>query len=285
MPDTTPALYTFDYVNLPAADRDVVREHTNAIRSLVQRTARDIWEIGSRLLDVKARLGHGRFLDWLGAEFDLDERTAQNFMNVARRLKSETVSDLAIGNKVLYMLAAPSVPEAAREELVARAQKGEKVTPAKAAAVVARHRRRPVPAKGPAQPSGTVATRPGAEVGRAAPREIPNVPTVRNCFGCLQDKPTVCIQLPGLACREVTKPYADNYFPFCDECKAAPIMTLIEAVLQHIFRENAIRKYHDQRRWLAATLRNLSGPWDTEEARVAAQHELRALADVLDQPV
>jgi hypothetical protein len=51
------------------------------------------------------------FMPWIEAEFEMAERTARNFMNVAERYasKSATVADLA--PTALYELAAPSTPE------------------------------------------------------------------------------------------------------------------------------------------------------------------------------
>ncbi len=95
---------------------------------LMKRTAQGIIEIGQRLIGVKNQLGHGRFGDWLDAEFDWTERTAQQFINVARRFKSENFSDLQLAPSALYLLAAPSTPEAAREEALERASTGESIT-------------------------------------------------------------------------------------------------------------------------------------------------------------
>jgi hypothetical protein len=67
--------------------------------------------IGTYLDGAKVRLPHGQFTDWLNAEFDMSERTAENYMSVARKFasKSELISDLP--PSLLYKLAAPSTPE------------------------------------------------------------------------------------------------------------------------------------------------------------------------------
>lgn len=93
----------------------------------MRRTAEAIFEIGRELIAVKERLGHGRFGDWLQAEFEMAERTAQNFMAVATRFpKSATVADFS--PKVLYELAAPSTPDEVVEKATEKAAAGEKVT-------------------------------------------------------------------------------------------------------------------------------------------------------------
>jgi hypothetical protein len=82
---------------------------------------------------------------WLEAEFDsklgLAERTAQNFMNVASMFgKSETVSDLPVSISVLYLLAAPSTPDEARQEVLALVESGERITKKKAQEVIRSHK-------------------------------------------------------------------------------------------------------------------------------------------------
>ena len=46
--------------------------------------------MGSLLVDMKGKLGHGDFLPWLEAEFAMSERSAQNFMRVADRFDSNS---------------------------------------------------------------------------------------------------------------------------------------------------------------------------------------------------
>jgi hypothetical protein len=60
-------------------------------------------------------------------------------MNVARRM-SHIPNGSDFGPKALYLLAAPTTPEAAREEAVARATAGESITPAVAPQIVAAHK-------------------------------------------------------------------------------------------------------------------------------------------------
>ena len=69
----------FDYDSLDAETTQFVQQQTGEIRVLMKRTAQSIIEIGSRLVDVKARLGHGRFLDWLASEFEWSWQTAKRF--------------------------------------------------------------------------------------------------------------------------------------------------------------------------------------------------------------
>src|SRR5262249_1572372 len=86
---------------------------------------------------VKDALEHGHFGPWLRAEFGWSERTAQNFMSVAERFKSAKIADLPIQPSAAYFLAAPSVPDEARQVAVEKAEAGEEITGATARESVA----------------------------------------------------------------------------------------------------------------------------------------------------
>lgn len=75
-----------------------------------------IIEIGKRLLEAKAQLGHGEWLPWLRDKVDISERSAQNFMRLAREYsKSAEIADLG-ASKALALLA---LPESERANFVA----------------------------------------------------------------------------------------------------------------------------------------------------------------------
>ncbi len=80
-----PVKEVFDYQWLNPEAREVVQQHTLAIRGLMRRAAQDIIEIGSKLIAVKEELPFGQFGVWLKAEFEWSDQTALNFMNVARQ--------------------------------------------------------------------------------------------------------------------------------------------------------------------------------------------------------
>lgn len=103
----------------------------------MRRTAQDIIEIGQKLIDVKERLGHGKFGLWLRLEFEWTDRTARQFMRVAEAFKSENFSDLNFAPSALYLLAAPSTPDEVRREALERAFMGESITHAKVKRLVA----------------------------------------------------------------------------------------------------------------------------------------------------
>lgn len=127
MPDT-PTRQSFDYGSLDTDTARFVQQQTDEIKGLFRQSVENVLAIGRNLIQVKERLAHGQWLNWLVAEFDWTDRTALNFMNVAQQFKSEKLSDLNIAASALYVLAAPSTPSEAREEAITRAQAGERIT-------------------------------------------------------------------------------------------------------------------------------------------------------------
>ena len=122
-----PVRKVFDYASLDAGTSQFVLEQTGEIRVLMKRTAQGIVEIGQKLIEVKGRLAHGRFGDWIEAEFGWSWDTAGRFINVATRFSD--VPQLAeFAPSALYILAAPSTPAPARAEALARAKAGETIT-------------------------------------------------------------------------------------------------------------------------------------------------------------
>lgn len=131
----------FDYDALETEARIVVKQRTGEIKTLVRRAAQDIIEIGQKLIEVKEHLEHGQFGAWLKAEFEWSHMTATRFMQVAEFAKVNTgVNFAGIQAKALYLLAAPSTPDAARDEALTRAVAGEAITHQAAKQIVAQHR-------------------------------------------------------------------------------------------------------------------------------------------------
>ena len=118
-------LTLFDYQELDSETRIVVQQKTDEIKTLMRRTAQDVFDIGQKLSEIKARLKHGHFGNWLKAEFEWSERTAQNFIRVYESFKSENFADLNFSQTALYVLAA--APEEARLEAIELAK--EKAIP------------------------------------------------------------------------------------------------------------------------------------------------------------
>lgn len=72
-----------------------------------QQAGTAILEIGARLIEAKRQLGHGEWIAWLRDKVDFSERSAQNFMRLAKEYRNpQTVADLG-ASKALALLALP----------------------------------------------------------------------------------------------------------------------------------------------------------------------------------
>lgn len=88
---------------------------TAEILILKQQTAQNIIEIGKRLIAVKQSLPHGEWGNWLKEKVDFTERTAQNFIRVAKEFSdTKAIADLGI-TKVYSLL---DLPPDEREEFI-----------------------------------------------------------------------------------------------------------------------------------------------------------------------
>src|SRR3954471_3768687 len=103
-----------------AADAELARQVVEQVRKHQHRTSVEVIHIGRELRKVRDALGHGRFGDWLEAEFGWTPRTAQNYMRAADVFggKCETVSHLPPAT--LYLLSAKSTPESIVKSVVAK---------------------------------------------------------------------------------------------------------------------------------------------------------------------
>ena len=149
----------FNYDLLETKVADKVRNAADRIRERIKKTVEDIIEIGNDLLAVKEAVPHGQFLPWIKAEFGWSERTAQNFMSVAEKFKSAKIADLHIQPSAAYLLAAPSVPDEAREKAVEKAEAGEEITFAAAREIVAEARKKKRPRRQKTIPAEKLAGR------------------------------------------------------------------------------------------------------------------------------
>ena len=149
----------FNYDQLQTKLADKVRNAADRIRERIKKTVEDIIEVGNDLLTVKEVLPHGHFLPWLKGEFGWSERSAQNFMSVAEKFKSAKIADLPIQPSAAYLLAAPSVPDEAREKAVEKAEAGEEITFAAAREIVAEARKKKRPRRQKTMPADKLAGR------------------------------------------------------------------------------------------------------------------------------
>jgi Protein of unknown function (DUF3102) len=132
----------FDYGQLDGEIWKFVQDATDVIHQIRGQAS---VQVGEQLAAVKERLNHGQFGDWLSKEFQWSQRYAERLISVWRVFgKSDNFVEISrqLDRSAGYLLAAPSTPQAARDEAIEQAKRGERVTHAKAKAIVAEHKRR-----------------------------------------------------------------------------------------------------------------------------------------------
>ena len=99
------------------------------VRMRLKNMSAHIIEIGRELSAVKQRLDHGQFLRWVIEECELAPRHAQLMMRATQWAegRDEIVSHLE--PTTLYLLAAPSTPKTARQEVLALLEEGQRPAP------------------------------------------------------------------------------------------------------------------------------------------------------------
>jgi gas vesicle protein len=143
--ELVPVVVGFNYDLLEPKVAEQARSSAERIRAKVKKTVEDIIEVGNDLLAVKEALEHGHFLKWLRAEFGWGERTAYNFISVAERFKIANFASLPIQPSAAYLLAAPSVPDEARQVAIQKAEAGEAITTKVAKEIVAEAKKKKRP--------------------------------------------------------------------------------------------------------------------------------------------
>lgn len=133
---------SFNYAALDTETRIVVQQRTSEIKERLRDAARATWEVGQKLVDVRNCLEYGQFNLWLKTEFQWSRSTAYNYINIFESFGScPNFGQLDIAISALYLLAAPSTPETAREEALERAVEGETISSTKAKAIANHHKK------------------------------------------------------------------------------------------------------------------------------------------------
>jgi DUF3102 family protein len=125
-------------------------KHAQKIRQLVKATKGNITGIGRELVAARRRPPHGQWGRWLKQEFAWSEDTASRFIAVYEYSQSHAddfrkLRDLAIPVSAFYVLANPNTPEAARTEVIQRAEAGETINVASVRETIRTVRGEPTP--------------------------------------------------------------------------------------------------------------------------------------------
>ena len=127
-------MQSFRYDDLPKKHVARCDHAAYAIGQLQKQIATHLIEIGQELSEVKSRLKHGQFVDWVDHHFGWSLRSAELMMSVTKRfqpLLAERDHDRCLKSfdqSALYLLAAPKTPPEAVTIAVERARAGEPIT-------------------------------------------------------------------------------------------------------------------------------------------------------------
>ncbi len=127
-PDPQPLQDLQPHLGPLAATETALAEHAKEIRDLAKRGVGDIIEIGRRLTEAKRLVGHGNWLSWLDREFGWSDDTALNFMRIYEMSKSRNFRNLNLPISALFLVARPSTLAKACNEILRRAEHGERFT-------------------------------------------------------------------------------------------------------------------------------------------------------------
>lgn len=121
----------FEYDFLPPQKRASIQRITLEIKESLRKTVRTVWETGKKLVEVRSQVETCQFNLWLKAEFDWSRRTAYNFISVYEafpEFSSANFAQLNISVSALYLLAAPSMHQATRKQIINKALSGEYIS-------------------------------------------------------------------------------------------------------------------------------------------------------------
>jgi Protein of unknown function (DUF3102) len=122
----------------------------------IRTTARNaVFEIGKHLTEAREKCRHGTWLAWLHNEFHWSHTTADKYMAIYAAMdggKLQPKLQFGLSISSLALLAAPSTPETAVDEVVEQAKVGRKVPHSRVKAMVAEHKPEPKPGAPPSSP-------------------------------------------------------------------------------------------------------------------------------------
>ena len=92
----------------PPAQGRTIEVITDEILDAQRRGGQAVLDIGRGLLEAKSMLPHGEWLPWINTRIGYSEKTAQNFMRLAREFSNpQALADLG-ATKALALLALPA---------------------------------------------------------------------------------------------------------------------------------------------------------------------------------
>jgi hypothetical protein len=154
--------------------REINTEHGH-VETYKHKTIQHAIRCGELLLEMKQRVGHGNWLAWVEEHFEASERTARNYMEIAKSAAVADLKDDTTMRSALRALASPSQSKKAPKLEPEDAQAGNALAPA------------PIPIEGAERiPDAEVLEEPRAGLGKTHQRTWASLParlsTIRRAF-------------------------------------------------------------------------------------------------------
>lgn len=134
--DVLPASFAYD----DDKQSIVVEQRFSEAQTLMRQGLANMIEAGGKFAEIRELLSHNRrggFESWISSK-QMDRRTVYRIIDLHRAFATvPQMAQLDIAATAAYLLAAPSVPEAARQEAITRAEAGERITVPAAKAIIA----------------------------------------------------------------------------------------------------------------------------------------------------
>jgi hypothetical protein len=136
-------LSLFDYSEFDDDARTVLQNKAQNIRANALSIKRQTLVIAQELLEARPLVPDRQWGRWVESETGFSRDTADKLIQTAEAVASmpQLAANFdAFDKSAVYLLVAPSTPEAAKVEATARAEAGEKITPTKAKEIIERHK-------------------------------------------------------------------------------------------------------------------------------------------------
>jgi len=100
-------------------DKEYLKDTAIEIKLIVKQTSQNIIDIGNKLKEAKARVGHGHFLTWVKDNFEWSETQARIFIKIADKFGNrDTYHVLDYGTNVLRLLSQDNTSQEAIAEVL-----------------------------------------------------------------------------------------------------------------------------------------------------------------------
>ena len=100
-------------------DKEYLKDTAIEIKLIVKQTSQNIIDIGNKLKEAKARVGHGHYLTWIKDNFEWSDNQAQIFIKIANKFgNADTYQHLDYGTNVLRLLSQDNTSQEAIAEVL-----------------------------------------------------------------------------------------------------------------------------------------------------------------------